>query len=85
MKYQSEEQIQRAKLLSPDTITALENEVEDLTETLVSTSFDADPVSRETAILAFVEAQAKRRAYIGLLNDAALTYQAIAEAHNLIN
>jgi hypothetical protein len=67
----TEVEIQRGKLLSPDTEKLLRYEISVKEELLLNVTFHADPVLRETAILQYVEAQAKRNALLELLQGAA--------------
>lgn len=63
----TEHQIMQGKLLSPETTLLLQNEITLLEDILVSMTFHADPERRETAILQYVEAQAKRNALLELI------------------
>ena len=62
----TEAEVLRGKLLSPETCDLLRYEVALLTDRLCNIVFPADPVQRETSILEYVEAQAKRDGMISL-------------------
>lgn len=57
----------QGKLLSPETTLLLQNEITILEDILVSMTFHADHERRETAILQYVESQAKRNALLELI------------------
>lgn len=67
----SPDDITRGKILSPETIALLETEAALLAEDMLGTVFSADPIERETAILRFVEAQAKRNVLMQLVAESA--------------
>lgn len=82
MKELTHLEITRGKILSPETVTLLLSEISILTENLTNIAFNADPIERETAILAYVEMQAKRSALMQLVQDSADTYRELSELEN---
>jgi hypothetical protein len=75
----SEAQILAGSCLSPATVLLLQDKVINAKEALCNVKFDADPVSREEAILAYVELQAKRNAWMELLDAHYDAMQRLAE------
>lgn len=63
----TEQQIQQGMILSPETTLVLSEEISHLEDTLLNITFHADPILRETAVLQYVEAQAKRNALVALI------------------
>ena len=78
MRFLTEEQTMRAKMLSPDTITYYENEVEALTDALVNHNFGATQEEQTYLVRSFVEIQAKRAVFVQLLTDCSESYAAVA-------
>lgn len=74
----TQQEILRGKMLSPETTKLLSFEIDVLTNVLTGIVFSADPVERETAVLQYVEAQAKRNALMELVLGSSDTYTELA-------
>ena len=71
----TEQEVLKGKLLSPDTMNLLTEEIQVLEATLCNITFSANPEEREVAILTYVEAQAKRNALAALVDGSNETYK----------
>lgn len=70
----------RAKSLSPDTLHLFLEEIAELTNVLCSVTFPANAEEREQAVLAYVEAQAKRNLLIRLIQESEEAFSELSAA-----